>query len=68
MRNFKKKMSSSYLAVVVKRAVNLLYHFNFIYTKTKLYEQDCKYLKAAESLPKQVHTSFKWCTNFRLEK
>lgn len=44
----------SYLAVVVKRAVNILYHFNFIYTKTKLYKQDRKYLEAADSLPKQV--------------
>lgn len=49
----------SSLAMVTKRMVNVLYHPNFIYKRTKAYRREQELVAASERLPQEVcDTSF----------
>lgn len=43
------------LAVLTKRMVNILFHPDFIYKKTKLYQMERKFVEASELLPRKVY-------------
>lgn len=47
-----------YLAGVAKRTFNIFYHFDFIYKRSALYVENCKYTEIADRLPCNVY--FKW--------
>lgn len=40
--------------MVAKRAFNFFYHFDFIYKRSALYQEDRKNVEAAERLPNKV--------------
>lgn len=43
-----------YLAGVAKRTFNIFYHFDFIYKRSALYEENSKYTEIADRLPCRV--------------